>query len=195
MELLWTHINNICKSSWHAIRNIGKIRRHLDQESCARLVHAFVMSKLDSCNGVLTRLPDKQIKKLQHVQNAAARLVAGAKKQEHIKPVLQTLHWLPIRAQIDFKILLITYKALNNRAPTYISELITLYRPSCSLRSSNKNLLIIPRFYTQSYGERSFAVAAPGLWNGLPLELKNAETLNLFKSCLETHLFRKYVNL
>ena len=86
--LLTKHINNICKWSWHLIRNIGKIRRHLDQESCARLAHAFVMSKLDSCNGVLTGLPGKEINKLQHVQNAAARLVAGAKKQEHVAPVL-----------------------------------------------------------------------------------------------------------
>ena len=83
----YTPVNSICKSSWHAIRNIGKIWRHLDQESCARLVHAFVTFKLDSCNGVLTGLPDKEINKLQHVQNAAARLVAGAKKQEHITPV------------------------------------------------------------------------------------------------------------
>ena len=79
-----------------------------------RLVYALVTSKLDSCNDVLTGLPGKEINKLQHVQNAAARLVAGAKKQEHITPVLQTLHWLPIRARIDFKILLITYKALRS---------------------------------------------------------------------------------
>ena len=147
----------MCKSSWLAIRNIGKIRRHLDQESFARLVQAFVTSKLDSCNGVLTGLQGKEINKLQHVQNAAARLVEGAEKQEHITPVLQTLHWLPIRARIDFKIILIAYKALNNQAPTYISELITPYRSSRSLRSLNKNLLITPRLYTQSYGERSFA--------------------------------------
>ena len=73
-------------------------------------MHAFVTSKLDSCNGVLTGLPDKEINKLQREQNAEARLVAGAKKQGHITPVLQVLHWLPNRARIDFKILLITYK-------------------------------------------------------------------------------------
>ena len=113
--LLTKHINNIWKSAWYAIRNIEKIRRHLDKGSCVRLVHALLTSKLDSCNGVLTGLPDKEINKLQRVQNTAARLVAGAKKQEHITPVLQTLHWLPIRARIDFKILFISYKALRDR--------------------------------------------------------------------------------
>ena len=72
--LLTKHINNICKSACYAIRNIGKIRRHLDQESCVRLAHAFVTSKLDSCNGVPTGLPDKEMNKLQRVQNAAAPL-------------------------------------------------------------------------------------------------------------------------
>ena len=87
---------------------------------------------------------------------------------------------------------------LNNQAFTYISEVITPYRPSRSLRSSNKNLLITPRFYTHSYGERSFAVAASRLWNGLPLELKNTETLKVFKSRLilryQTDLFLSQIH-
>ena len=161
--LLTRHINNIGKSEWYAIRNIGKISRHLDQESCVRLVHAFVTSKLDSCNGVLTGLPDKEINKLQRVQNAAASLVAGAKKQEHIKPVLQTLHWLPIRARIDFKILLITYKALNDQAPDYISEILAKYKPTRKLCSADKNLLIVPRTNSKHYGDRAFSAAAPRL--------------------------------
>ena len=149
------HINNICKSAWHTIRNIGKIRRHLDQESCIRLVHAFVTSKLDSCNGVLN--------KLQRVQNAAARLVAGAKKQEHITPVLQILlHWLPVRARIDFKILLITYKALNNQAPDFISEILTKCKPTRKLRSADKNLLIVPRTNSKHYDDRTFSAVALG---------------------------------
>ena len=135
-------------------------------------MHAFLTSHLlDSCNGVLTGLPDKEINKLQRMQNAAARLVAGSKKQEHITPVLQILHWLPIRARIDFKILLITYKALNNQAPNYISDILTKYKPTCKLRSADKNLLIIPRTNSKHYGERAFSAAAPRLWNALPLNI------------------------
>ena len=74
-----------------------------------------------------------------YIQNAAARLVAGTKKQKHVTPVLQTLHWLPIRARIDFKILLITYEALNNKASDYIFEILAKYKPTHKLRSADKN--------------------------------------------------------
>ena len=107
------HVNNICKSAFLAIRNIGRIRKYLDRENCERLVHAFVTSKLDSCNSLLVGLPNSEIEKLQRVQNSAARLIMGTKRGEHITPVLYHLHWLPITCRIDFKILLMTYKALN----------------------------------------------------------------------------------
>ena len=50
----------------------------------------------------------------------------------------------PMRARIDFKILLITYKALNNLAPEYIKDILSSYKPKRSLRSSSQNLLIVP---------------------------------------------------
>ena len=83
-------------------------------------MHAFIPSQLDSCNSLLTGLPDKEISKLQRVQNAAARLIVGSAKSEHMSPILQQLHWLPVKFRIDFKILMLTYKALNNQAPDYI---------------------------------------------------------------------------
>ena len=94
---LTKHINNICKSASLAIRNIGKIRKHLTQENCERLVHAFITSKLESCNSILYGLPVCQIDKLQRLQNTAARLVTRVKKNDHITPILRNLHWLPVR--------------------------------------------------------------------------------------------------
>ena len=154
-------------------------------------MHALLTSKLDSCNVVLTGLPDKEINKLQRVQNAAVRLVAGAKKQEHITPVLQTLHWLPIRARIDFKILLISYKALNNEAPNYISEISKKYK----FCFAGKNLLIVPRTSSKHYGDRAFSVVAPRLWNALPLIIQNFPSVNSFKDSLKTYLFCKHFDV
>ena len=82
--------------------------------------------------------------KLQRVQNSAARLVTRAKKNDHITPILQRLHWLPVNARIVFKILLITYKALHNQAPGYIIELLSMYKPRRSLRSAALHLLTVP---------------------------------------------------
>ena len=115
------HVNNTCKSAYLPIRNIGKIRKHLAQDDCERLVHAFITSKLDSRNSRLYGLPAScQLEKLQRVQNTAARLVTQEGKFEHISPILHKLHWLPLKDRIDFKLSLITFKALHGHAPIYI---------------------------------------------------------------------------
>ena len=85
-------------------------------------------------------LPAHTIKKLQHVLNAEARLVTFTRRYDHITPVLFNLHWLPVNQHIIFKILCITYKALNNLAPLYICDLLTSYTPSRQLCSSSKTL-------------------------------------------------------
>ena len=81
------------------------------------VLHAFVTSRIDYCNGLLYGLPDCEIAKLQRVQNAAARMLMSYKKYDHITPVLINLHWLPVRYRINFKILLLTFKALYGMAP------------------------------------------------------------------------------
>ena len=83
------------------------------------------------------------------------------------------LHWLPVEQRINFKILLITYRALNGLPPSYISDLLSYYRPARSLRSSTQNLLRNPCYNLKNYGGRSFAVAAPRLWNALPMAVKS----------------------
>jgi hypothetical protein len=183
-----THVNNVCRAANFALRKIGQVRKFLDQGSAERLVHAFVSSRLDCCNSILYGLPDYEIAKLQHVQNTAARLVACVRKREHITPILHQLHWLPVRKRIEFKILLITYKALNGLAPDYISDLISVHKPSRSLRSGAKYLLS-PIKTSTVYGSRSFAAAAPTLWNELPMHIKCAVSVDIFKSSLKTYLF------
>ena len=89
-----------------------------------------------------------------------------------LSPILQQLHWLPVKFRIDFKILMLTYKALNNQAPDYISELLTLYMPSRALRSFCQMLLVVAKTKTKLYGDRSFAASAPRLWNPLPVYIK-----------------------
>ena len=96
---------------------------------------------------------------------------------EHIMPIFLNLHWLPIRYRIMFKILLITYKALNILAPSYVRDLLTPYIPSRQPRSSSKNLLVIPHFNLKTYGARSFPVAAPTLWNNLPSDIMNSSSV------------------
>ena len=83
-----------------------------------------------------------------------------------------------------------TFKALRGLAPGYLSELLTPYRPSCNLRSSNAIFLAVPRCRTKSYGEKAFAVAAPNLWNGLPATIRNIELLSVLTCKVKTFLFK-----
>ena len=133
-----SHINNICRSGSLALRNIGIVRKYLDQTNTERPVHAFITSRLDYCNSLLYGVPEKDLNKLQRLQDSAARLVTRTKLRDHITPVLRTLHWLPVRQRVTFKILLIVYKIVNQIAPAYICDLLQQYVPKRVLRSATK---------------------------------------------------------
>ena len=183
------HVNNVCRAASLALHKIGKIRNYLDQQTTETLVHAFVSSRLDNCNSLLYGLPDSRLKKLQHIQNSAARLVTLKKSSDHITPILRSLHWLPIADRIKYKVLLLTFKCLHSSAPTYLQDLVVQYTPSRRLRSSSKLLLSSPPVSTKYYGHRSFQYSAAYLWNNLPAKVKEARTLTNFKTLLKTYLF------
>ncbi len=161
----------------------------LSMSNADMLIHAFMTSRLDYCNALLGHCSANLINKLQVVQNAAARVFTRTRKYDHISSVLSTLHWLPTKYRIDFKILLITYKALNGLAPQYLSELVSHYSPPHPLQSQNSGHLIIPRISKSTAGSRSFFYLAPKLWNNLPNTVRKADTLCQFKFRLKTNLF------
>lgn len=129
------------------------------------------------------------IARLQMVQNAAARLLTGTREYEHICPILPSLHWLPVHHRIHFKILLFAFKCLNGLAPPYISELLHPYRPTRSLRSADQLLLSAPKTKRKLKGDRAFAVAAPKLWNDLPLHIRQASSLSVLSLFLKPTSF------
>uniref|UniRef100_A0A8C2GF31 Reverse transcriptase domain-containing protein n=1 Tax=Cyprinus carpio TaxID=7962 RepID=A0A8C2GF31_CYPCA len=179
------HISHVTKTAFFHLRNIAKLRNMLPVPDAEKLVHAFMTSRLDYCNALLGGCPASSINKLQVVQNAAARVLTRSRKYDHITPILQSLHWLPIKFRISYKILLLTYKALNGLAPAYLTSLLPRYNPSRSLRSQNAGLLIVPRITKSTKGGRAFSHLAPKLWNSLPDNVRGSNTLPLFKSRLK----------
>ena len=163
---------------------------HLDRPTVEKLVNATITSRLDYCNSLMFGIPKDLMSQLQKRQNHAARVITQWRKYDHITPVLVDLHWLPVKQRIDFKILLLTYKALNGLAPAYIRELLTPYIPARTLRSMDNNLLEPPKCRLEYFGKRSFAAAAPVLWNDLPLHIKQSPSVDIFKSRIKTRLFQ-----
>ena len=186
-----SHIKQTSRTAFFHLRNITKIRRILSKTDAEKLIHAFVTSRLDYCNSLLSGCPNKSIKTLQLIQNAAARVLTGTRKRDHISPVLASLHWLPVKFRIEFKILLLTYKALHGQAPSYLKELIVPYYPTRTLRSLNAGLLVVPIVSKSRTGARAFSYQAPLQWNQLPVVVREADTLSTFKSRLKTFLFDK----
>ncbi len=158
-------------------------------ESTLSYRKALKTARLDYFNALLGGCSACLINKLQMVQNAAAKVLTRTRKYDHISPVMSTLHWLPIKYRIYFKILLITYKALNSLAPQYLSKLLSHYSPPRPLRSQNSGHLIVPRISKSTAGGISFFYLAHKLWNNLPNTVREADTFCQFKSRLKTHLF------
>ena len=184
-------VRSVCKSSYYHLHNIGLIRKFLTPEATATLVHAFVTSKLDALNALLFGLPQQSVAPLQRVQNAAARMIAGVGRYDHITPLHRDLHWLPVSSRIEYKILLLAYKCVKDLAPKYLKDVITLYKPTRSLRSVEGLLLKQPRSRLVTCGDRAFACAAPRLWNNLPQNLRASKDVRVFKKDLKTFLFNQ----
>ena len=184
------HVNNVCRACYMHLHSISRVRENLTEDATATLVNALVTSRLDYANAILYGIPEFLIHKLQLVQNNAAKLILRKKKYDSVTPLLKRLHWLPIKYRIMYKINLLTFKCMQNIAPSYLSELCVPYEPARSLRSSNQCLLT-ERARRTNTADRAFSVAGPKLWNLLPDDVRVIEKLSLFKTKLKTHYFSK----
>ena len=139
-------------------------------------LHELITSKLDYCNSLLSGLRQDHIKKLQVVENSAARLLIGTRKHEYVSPILRSLHWLPIAERINFK--------------PYVEELLVDYSPKRTLCSADKGLLLQPKHNLKTYGYSAFSQGAPKIWNSMPVTLRTCCELSAFKSKIKTFLFK-----
>ena len=184
-------VDALCKAAHYHLSNIGRIRHLLSDRAAEQLVHAFVTARLDNGNSLLLGITKTQLARLQRVENLAARTVTRTRRHEHITPVLHSLHWLPVSYRIQYKVLLLTFKALNGQAPSYLTELLQPYQPIRQLRSTLQHLLTVPITCYATAGDRAFRNAAPRLWNDLPATARACTSLNVFKSYLKSILFAR----
>ena len=169
------------------------MRKFLTPEACQTLVHGLVHSHLDYCNALLHGVPTYLLNRYQRIQNYGARLVYRVDRFTPSKPLLFNLHWLPVTYRKKIKICVFVFKALNNLAPSYISDMLQVRNSAYSLRSDAHNSinLLVPRTNKKSFGDRSFYSCAPKLWNQLPASVRLSDCLATFKKSLKTFYFRQ----
>ena len=185
------HISTTVRNANLGIRNISRIRKYLSKDSARLYTQLLITSRLDFCNSLLIGLPANSISQLQRVQNSAARLVTRSRKSEHITPILQELHWLPVSQRIKFKVLVLAFKAIHGMAPIYLRNLVSVKGQSRVLRSASHVRLNQPKPLGSGYAERTFSSAAPRLWNKLPPTLTSCTDIVEFKALLKSFLFKE----
>ena len=156
---------------------INCVKHIFDKRALISIINALVFSKLFYCSSVWGNTTQANLDKFQAVQNFACRIVCGAKKFDHITPLLKDLRWLPIRQQLYFRFGVLVFKCMTRCAPEYLTS--KLVRRS--------QLLNIPLFRTAS-GQRTFQYRATSLWNELQPSLKLSPTMTVFKRLLRQKL-------
>ena len=124
-------VSAIVRSCNHHLRRIARVRQYISDEACKLAVLALVISRLDYCNGLLAGAMEQKYDKLQRIQNLAARLVVRQRVAHgqtlYLMPVLQRLHWLPVRQRVIYKLCLQVFKCLHGTAPSYLLQLLHLH--------------------------------------------------------------------
>ena len=180
------------KRLWPTSLKSGSIHKYNTWEACTTLLLMLCMSHLDYSNAVLYGIPNKILNKYHRIQNMCTKLVLGKSKYDSSTQSLKALHWLPIWQWIEFDILTLTHKCINNSAPRYLQELISVKEQKRENMRSNSMvvLLNISTVKQTTFAARSFRHVAPTLWNRLSTNIRCTNSLDKFKGLLKTYLFQ-----
>ena len=189
-----THVSRTVSRCFATLRQLRSVRRSLPSDVFQSLIASLVLTRLDYGNATLAGISVRLTARLQSVLNAAARMIFGLRRRDHISQALADLHWLRTPERIHFKLAVTVYNCLHETAPSYLSRDIHRLANISSrqrLRSSSSLGLVIPRCRLSTVGDRSFAVAAARVWNSLPNYVTSAPSVSLFRKRLKAVLFRR----
>ena len=188
------HVDIVTRSCFYHLRQLRSVRSSLTFDAVRTVVQAFIISRVDYCNAVLYGVAAHIIRRLQAVLHAAARLITGVRRCDHITPTLRdTLHWLPVTQRIEYKIALMAFDCVRGTGPAYFADTcrpVSTIIGRSNLRSADRGDLVAPRTMGKRYGPRSFRSSAPTVWNHLPAYLHSSDlNRGQFTRGLKTCLF------
>ena len=189
-------INKITRETGYHLRNIAFLKKYLE-DTIKMLILNNVTNRLDYCNSLYLGLPKYQLRKMQSIMNRAARLIKGLPRRERITPALIELHWLPIKARIEYKICVLSFQALKFGKPKYIRDMLKDFQPGTIsvLRHSDHQFRLDEPRCNMEIGFRAFQISVPRLINKLPNDIKSSPSIQVFKRKLKTYLFKNAYDL
>ena len=186
------HVTNIARTGYFELRRLASIRRFLTSTATAKLVSAFVLSRIDYCNSLLFGSTHDVTSHMQRMQNYAARVILCLPKSSSITIHLKSLHWLPVKVRSTYKIACLRYHCHSSSAPSYVADMLHK-KPSHTriTRSSSYTMPLLnrPAHSKATFGDRSFSFASSSVWNSVPNDVRCAPSLSSSKPCLKTFLF------
>ena len=190
------HVSRVVQSCNYQLINMWRIASKLNKKQKTQLVNSLIHSKIDYCNALLIGLKDKDVKRLQKLQNSATRFVHGTRSRRGVTDLRKKSHFLPVRHRIEYKICLLVYKSMNNGMPGYITEMLKKRKPKPALGvdlrvdcDTTRLEEVHSQFKYEITKTKTFSIVAPRIWNRLPKDIRTTETLPMFKKALKTHMF------
>ena len=185
------HVSNISQTCYFELCRLASICRFLTSTSTATLVSAFALSRIDYCSSLLFGSAHDVTSHLQRTQKSAARVILRLPKSSSITTHLKSLHWLPVKVRITYKIACLCYLCDSSTAPSYVTDILHK-NPSHTriTRSSSYNMPLLnrPAHSKATLGDCSFSFASSSVWNSIPNDIRCAPSLSSFKSRFKTYL-------
>ena len=186
------HIITTVSACMKRLGQINRVKHAFDQRTLTIIINSLVFSKLFYCSNVWSNTTERNLDKLQAVQNFACRIISGARKFDHITPILKRLQWLPVRDQLYYRQVIMCFKCMTGSAPGYLTEQF-IKRSNVSKRSTrNAQALDIPLFRSAS-GQKTFYYQVVSLWNSLTPKLKLCQSQREFKQSLKRLLLTEFL--
>ena len=183
-----THIDEMAKKVTGILFYINRIKDRFETSTRIILVQSLVLSALNYCSNIWGMSNKTQIERVQRLQNFAAKVaIGGARKYDHVSPIFDKLEWLRMDKKLHFDICILIFKVQRSLIPEWLFLLPTVIQARQEMRTRQCNDLVIPRT-TSNIGKNQFAVKGPTVWNNLPKEIKEVNSLALFKSKLKKYL-------
>ena len=183
-------ISSVVKKCNWTLLNLRRIAYCLNENLKIMLVKQLVLSKVDYCNALYMNLPDTRVRRLKSVMNSCIRFIYHINDRNvDLLPYYRRAHILPFHQRVRFKACLIAHKAVYGNAPQYIQELVTMDKPCYPTRLKDGGMQLVESLTKTNLESRRFSAYAPEIWNRLPVNIRNEESVDLFKRLLKTHLF------